>query len=157
MPADYIIDNATWRDLNSIRRLEQICFPKDAWPIWDVLGVLTLPNVVRLKAVQGGELVGFVAADIRPSQNMAWIATIAVSPENRRQGIAKALLKACEARLLTPAVRLYVRASNEAAIRLYLEQGYYEINGHPGYYTDGEDARVFEKQLSLRGKRQSGL
>ena len=44
------IQPATWRDLNSLRHLERLCFPKDAWPLLDLVGVLTLPNVVRLKA-----------------------------------------------------------------------------------------------------------
>ena len=46
-----VIEPATWRDLNALRHLEKVCFPLDAWPLWDLVGVLTLPNVVRLKAM----------------------------------------------------------------------------------------------------------
>ncbi len=145
----YSIQPATWRDLNPVRELEKDCFPLDAWPLWDIIGVLTVPNVVRLKAVVDGRLVGFIAGDIRPSQHMAWIATIGVKPEYRQQGIGTALLRACEERLRSQvaSVRLCVRASNETAIRLYLRQGYEKAGSWPRYYQNGEDATVMEKRL----------
>ena len=90
---------ASWRDLTALRRLEQVCFPKDAWPLWDLVGILTFPNVVRLKAMLDGDMVGFIAADIRPPEGIAWIATIGVLPEQRERGIGSALLEACEAQL----------------------------------------------------------
>ena len=142
------IEPATWRDLNALRHLERVCFPKDAWPLWDLIGVLTLPDVVRLKAVIDGEMVGFVAGDIRPARRMAWIATIAVLPELRGRGIGAALLQACEALLNVPSIRLNVRASNRDAIRFYRVAGYQHIGAWPGYYQDGEDALVMEKQPS---------
>jgi ribosomal-protein-alanine N-acetyltransferase len=143
----FSIEPASWRDLNGLRTLEQVCFPLDAWPLWDLIGVLTLPNVVRLKAVDGEHMVGFIAADLRPPERMAWIAMIGVLPEHRSQGIGAALLEACERRLKQPRVRLNVRISNHTAIRLYQRSGYYEAGVWPRYYHDGEDALIFEKQL----------
>ena len=145
--SDFCIEPASWRDLNAVRRLEQVCFPKDAWPLWDVVGVLSLPNVVRLKAVAGDQVVGFVAGDIRASENMAWIATIGVLPEFRRKGVGAALLKACEERLKVAHVRLSVRESNVGAIRLYERFGYKQVSVWTGYYSDGEDAVIMEKPL----------
>ena len=110
-------------------------------------GVLTLPNVVRLKALVGEQMVGFVAGDIRRGENVAWIATIGVMPEYRRRGIGRALLEACERRLDTSIVRLCVRQTNEAAIGLYEGLGYYQVSIWPGYYQDREDALVLEKKL----------
>jgi ribosomal protein S18 acetylase RimI-like enzyme len=142
-----LIEAATWRDINALRYLEKVCFPKDHWPLWDLVGVLTLPNVVRLKAVQADEMVGFVAGDIRPARREAWIATIAVLPEYRRQGIARDLLQTCEAQLGVPNVRLSVRASNRAAIQLYRSAGYQQAGIWPKYYPGKEDAVIMEKQL----------
>ena len=138
---------ATWRDLNALRQVERVCFPKDAWPIWDLIGVLTLPNVVRLKAVVNDQMVGFIAADIRPSQHMAWIATIGVLPEHRGRGIGTALLEACEQELQVEAIRLNVRLSNHTAIRLYKSLRYQQVGRWPHYYADGEDALIMEKEL----------
>jgi ribosomal-protein-alanine N-acetyltransferase len=134
--------------LNALRYLEQVCFPKDAWPLWDLIGVLTLPNVVRLKAVIDEQMVGFIAGDVRASERMAWIATIGVLPAHRERGIGGMLLEACEARLTVPQVRLNVRTSNEGAIRLYLNRGYRKIGLWPNYYQDGEEALVMEKHLN---------
>jgi ribosomal protein S18 acetylase RimI-like enzyme len=140
------IEPATWRDLSVVRTLEQICFPQDAWPLLDLIGVLTLPNVIRLKAQEDGKLVGFVAADIRRSQDLAWIATIGVLPEFRQQGIATRLLETCETRLEVARIRLSVRASNFTAIRLYTRLGYFRYGTWPRYYSDGEDALILEKE-----------
>ena len=142
-----VIEQSTWRDLNALRRLEQVCFPKDAWPLWDLVAVLTLPNVVRLKAVCQEQMVGLIAADIRHSENLAWIATLGVLPEYRGQGIGAALLAACEGRLAMPRVRLCVRISNQPAIRLYDRCGYQRYEIWRGYYADGEDAIVYQKHL----------
>ncbi|HEX9617019.1 MAG TPA: GNAT family N-acetyltransferase [Anaerolineales bacterium] len=141
------IEPATWRDLNAVRHIEQVCFPQDAWPLWDVIGVLALPNVLRLKAVVGAELAGFVAADIRWGKKEAWIATIGVLPAYRGRGIAAALLNACEEQLQVERIRLCVRYSNTPAIRLYQQQGYTRIDAWRRYYADGEDAIVFEKVI----------
>lgn len=143
-----LIEPATWRDLNMLRQLEKVCFPKDAWPLWDLVGVLTLPNVVRLRAIVDGQMIGFIAGDVRPSERLAWIATIGVLPEYRGRGIGRALLQACEQRLTTPHVRLNVRISNQAAIQLYQTSGYQRGGIWPAYYQDGEDALIMEKELS---------
>ena len=136
---------ATIRDLNALRKLERICFEKDSWPLFDLIAVLTFPDVIRLKAVENGQMVGFVAGDSRPSQGFSWIATIGVLPEYRRQGIGRDLLYACEAQLKTPRLRLSVRASNQAAIALYEKEGYRTTDIWKAYYDDGENAIVMEK------------
>ena len=139
------IISANMRDLNALRKLEKACFEKDAWPLFDLIAVLTFPDVVRLKAVKAGEMVGFVAGDPRPSQGFSWIATIGVLPNHRRQGIGRNLLQACEAQLKTPRLRLSVRASNQAAIHLYEQEGYRTLDIWKAYYNDGENAIVMEK------------
>jgi ribosomal-protein-alanine N-acetyltransferase len=142
-----IVEPATWRDLSPLRSLEKICFPVDVWPLFDMVGVLTFPGVVRLKATQDGVMVGCIAADIRRAQNLAWISTLGVLPAYRRKGIARKLLRECEARLQVPKVRLSVRASNQSALRLYASVGYRQHNIWSRYYSDGEDALVLEKSL----------
>jgi ribosomal-protein-alanine N-acetyltransferase len=134
--------------LNAVRHLEAVCFPQDAWPLWDVIGILTLPNVVRLKAVMGEKVVGFVAGDVHRAEGMAWIATIGVLPECRSRGIGRALLQACEAQISTPRIRLCVRTDNQGAIRLYRQENYQDVGYWYHYYLDGSDALVMEKTVS---------
>lgn len=142
-----LIEPATWHDLNRLRLIEKTCFPQDAWPLWDLIGVLTLPNIIRLKATVHQEMVGFIAGDRRPGEDLAWIATVGVLPEYQRRGIGEALVLACEARLAVSRVRLSVRLSNEGAIRLYDRLGYTRVGAWPDYYADHEDALVMEKQF----------
>jgi ribosomal-protein-alanine N-acetyltransferase len=136
---------ATIRDLNALRRLENVCFEKDAWPLFDLIAVLTFPDVVRLKAVEDHQMVGFIAGDPRPTQGFSWIATVAVLPEYRRKGIGRSLLHACEVQLKTPRLKLSVRASNQVAITLYEQEGYRTMDIWKAYYNDGENAIVMEK------------
>jgi ribosomal protein S18 acetylase RimI-like enzyme len=143
--AGVALESASLRDLGSLRRLEQVCFPKDAWPLLDLIGVLTYPGVVRLKAVTDQQMVGFIAGDIRRLERVAWIATVAVLPEFRRRGIGAALLQACEQRISVKRIRLCVRHSNAVAIRLYERYGYLKVGEWSRYYQDGESALVMEK------------
>jgi ribosomal-protein-alanine N-acetyltransferase len=145
------IETANWHDLGALRQLEQICFPKDAWPLWDLVGILTLPHVIRLKVMVGGQMVGFVAGDLHRKENLAWIATIGVLPDYRRQGIGRALMQTCEQMIGDIPIRLSVRVSNLEAIHLYESLGYRTIGSWIGYYDDGEDATVMEKGVAEAG------
>ncbi|NIP41807.1 MAG: GNAT family N-acetyltransferase, partial [candidate division Zixibacteria bacterium] len=87
------------------------------------------------------------AGETRRRENVAWIATIAVHPDFRRQGIASALLDICESELKTPSVRLTVRKTNTEAIQLYEQRGYHLVGIMREYYGDNEDGIIYEKQL----------
>ena len=137
---------ASLLDLNALHKLEHACFEKDAWPFLDLIAVLSFPEVVRIKAVEDGHMIGFAAGDPHPSEGFSWIATIGVMPEYRRRGIGRELLRECEAKLSTPRIRLSVRASNDGAIRLYEQEGYQRTEVWQNYYNDGEAAIVMEKQ-----------
>lgn len=142
------IQPASLRDLNALRKLEQACFEKDAWSLLDLMAVLTWPDVIRLKAVEGGEMVGFVAGDPRPSQDVGWIATIGVDPRYQHRGIGRALLRACEDQMKFSRSKLTVRMSNDNAISLYEQEGYRTVDIWKQYYNDGEDGLVMEKTLN---------
>ncbi len=141
------IQIASLRDLTALRRLEHVCFEKDAWPLLDLIAVLSWPDVTKLKAVEDGEMVGFVAGDPRPSEGASWIATIGVDPRYQRRGIGRALLRAAEERSKLPRMKLTVRMSNQAAISLYEKEGYRSVDIWKRYYNDGEDGLVMEKVL----------
>ena len=144
------IQTASLRDLGALRRLEQACFEKDAWPLLDLIAVLSWPDVIKLKAVENGEMIGFIAGDPRSSEAATWIATIGVHPRYQRRGIGRALLRACEERAKYPRMKLTVRMSNQGAIALYEKEGYRSVDIWKRYYNDGEDGLVMEKSLSQR-------
>ena len=134
-------------DLNALRKLENESFGRDAWPLFDLVAVLSFSGVIRLKAVEDGQMVGFVAGDPHPRDGWGWIATIAVDSRYRRRGIGRALLHACEENLGVPKSRLTVRISNQNAISMYEKEGYVTTDIWKAYYNDGEDGMVMEKEL----------
>jgi ribosomal-protein-alanine N-acetyltransferase len=144
----YFIEQASWRDLLALSALEKVCFDRDAWPLIELMGVLTFPSVVRMRAVGDGILVGFIAGDPRRRDNTGWILTLGVLPDWRRQGIAKALLSKCEEQLHMPQVKLSVRRSNTAAICLYEKLGYKQVDIWSKYYRGGEDGLVLAKKMT---------
>ncbi|HAV76042.1 MAG TPA: hypothetical protein DCX53_01675 [Anaerolineae bacterium] len=141
------IQTANLLDLNALRRLEKNCFEKDAWPLLDLFAVLTWPEVIRFKVVANDEMIGFAACDPRPSQSVAWIATIGVDRRFQRRGVGRMLLRACEEQVKLPRMKLSVRISNHNAIALYEKEGYQTVDVWGRYYSDDEDALVMEKLL----------
>ena len=79
------------------------------------------------------------------------VLNVAVAPEARRRGTARALMREAERRGLGSGARLAtleVRRSNRAAIELYRSLGYREVGVRPLYYAEeGEDAIVMERDL----------
>jgi len=141
------IETANLLDLGALRHLAHVCFDNDAWPLLDLITVLTWPDVIRLKAVEAGEMIGFIAGDPRQSNGVVWIAIIGVDPRFRRRGVGRALMLACEEQVRLPATKLTVRISNQVAINMYEKLGYHTSDIWRAYYSDGEDGLVMTKKL----------
>lgn len=144
-PEEFSIIPATISDLNQLRELDRVCFEKDQWPLLELVAVLLLPGIIRLKADVDGVMTGFIGGDTHRSEGVGWITTVGVRPEYRRRGIARALMVTCEEQMKMPAVRLSVRRSNLEAQKLYADLGYKYFEVWKGYYSDGEDGLVMEK------------
>ena len=99
------------------------------------------------RAIEEVKMVGFIAVDLRRSQQVAWIATLAVDPEYRKTGIGSELLNVCEGIINLPVIRLSVRQSNQSAIELYRKHDYQQVDIWKSYYKGGDNALIFEKIL----------
>jgi ribosomal-protein-alanine N-acetyltransferase len=150
---NFHIQTASLFDLSALRQLEKVCFPLDAWPLLDLIGALSFPNIVRYKAVLDGEMIGFIAGEVRFPARIGWIATVAVHPDHRRKGIARKMIRMVEEEMGQPRVRLTVRESNTSAINLYQQDGYVQISRWEKYYKGGEDGIVMEKLRSPEFER----
>jgi len=95
-------------------------------------------------AVQGFAVVWLVHDELH-------VLNVAVAPEARRRGVARAILDRVEAEGREQGARiamLEVRRGNAPAIALYRTLGYREVGVRPRYYAeDGEDALVMDKDL----------
>lgn len=84
-----------------------------------------------------------------PAAGEAELLRIAVDPAHRGRGLGRLLLEACQRELAEEGlVHLFleVRVSNAAAIQLYRTCGWKPCGRRPGYYPDGEDAALFQRE-----------
>ena len=137
---------ATEEDFSELHSLAAICFGSE-WTWLNTIGMLTLPGILRFKAVDPltGKIIGFVASEPPNAEAVAWILSVGVSPDYRRMGIAQRLLAVCELASNAMRLRLCVRRSNESAQRLYQHVGYQRVGIWANYYLN-EDALVYEKK-----------
>ena len=141
------IERAGWRDTRALVRLDRRCFkPIDAFAWYEFFELCLWPGVITLKAVAADRIVGFIAGDPRPAEGHTIIVTIGVDPDWQGRGIGGQLLRAVEARSVLARLRLMVRVSNRPALGLYRKLGYAIVDTWRGYYGDGEDAYLMEKE-----------
>ena len=111
--------------------------PDEAWGTAIFAGHLSLPGTFGFVHEAGGVVLARATAD------EAEILTIAVAPEARRRGAARALLRAAIAAAAERgATTLYleVSAANSVARALYVSEGFGQVGKRRGYYEDGTDA-----------------
>lgn len=78
------------------------------------------------------------------------VLNVETAPSHRRRGLATSLLQEAMAwarQNKRSAIWLEVRASNEAAIDLYLKMGFTQISTRACYYADFDDALVMKYTL----------
>ena len=122
--------------------------PDEAWSAAIFAGHLSLPGTFGFVHEAGGIVLARAAAD------EAEILTIAVAPEARRRGVARALLRAAIAAAgARDAATLFleVSAANSIARALYESEGFGQVGKRRGYYEDGTDALVLAKKLQAKG------
>ena len=133
-----------------IAALEARCF-STPWSENSVASELQNPWSLWLAEVQDGKVLGYVGSQMSPPE--ADVMNLAVSPEARRQGLGEKLMKAlCTAlgEKQIESLSLEVRASNEAAIALYMKLGFVQAGRRKEYYVNPrEDALILRKELNL--------
>lgn len=108
-------------------------------------------DTLVLTARDGARLAGF--AIMQFGEERAHLSLLAVEPEYQRQGVARRMLEWLTASALTAgiaSVHLELRATNQAARRFYLAQGYAETARIPGYYRGMETAVRMLRDIRLK-------
>lgn len=100
-------------------------------------------------AEEDNRVVGFVAGTRKPDR-VGHISGIAVEEEYHGSGIGDELLSTVEKKFIKDGmcnITLEVRVSNHKAIRFYEGHEYEHIKIVRGYYSDGEDAILYGKEV----------
>ncbi len=148
--ADVTIRKMSDDDLDVIEELERVSL-KAPWNKKVLTSELhENPCSVILIAEVEGKIAGYL--DFMITFDSATISRVAVFPNYRRHGIARALLEEmnaiCKGQEEPVAwITLEVRPSNVNAVNLYLSSGYEKITIKKAYYDDGEDAIYMMRSL----------
>ncbi len=136
-------------DLDQVMAIEQAVFPSP-WQRSFFLCDANRPLSLALVAESAGRVAGYI---------VAWggeelhVANVAVAPGSRRHGLGCALMRAAEqfgASTGATSVYLEVRRSNAGAQQFYRALGFVPTYVRQGYYENGEDAIVMEKDVTPR-------
>ena len=135
-------------DIPELARLEKICFSQP-WSEKSLEEELDNHIAHFFTAIKGDRIIGYIGTFVVCES--ANISNIAVFPEYRRQGAARALItEACRNSLSLGAqsLSLEVRVSNSEAISLYSSMGFEEVGMRKGFYrAPAEDALILTKEL----------
>ncbi len=124
---------ASSADLRAIARIQRSSPTAAQWPPEDYL------RYVCLVAAVGREVAGF--AVLRRTGGEYELLNLAVAPERRRRGIGRRLVAAALEKAAGP-VYLEVRASNEAARKLYEACGFRPVGIRENYYRNPTESAI---------------
>lgn len=133
--------------IDGIANIENICF-SNPWSKDDIAAQIDNKTSHFLVALIDDKVVGYMGLQIFSGEG--YVTNVAVLPEYRGRGIAKALIeKQFENEM--DFITLEVRESNTAAISLYIKMGFEKIGVRPNFYSNPNENAIimtkhFEKQ-----------
>lgn len=140
-------------DMAAVAELEARCF-SSPWGEEHLRAALTSPHFSAYGIKGQGRLYAYISLSLVPGE--IEVLNIATRPEQRRRGLARALLvRALKA--AAPAAKqgygvrvfLEVRMGNAPALGLYRSLGFAQVGMRKGYYRDtGEDALILSVDLA---------
>lgn len=143
-----IIVNITAAHIPQIAKLEKECFSLP-WSEKSLSEELENPDSHFICALEDETVLGYIG--VQEICGEAYITNIAVFAEYRGRGAGRALLKnACDGakKRNCEFITLEVRKSNEAAISLYVSEGFEQAGIRKNFYSDPtEDGIIYTKNF----------
>lgn len=136
------------RQLDRILRIERSSFGAEAWPRRYFLELYGECGAFFVVAKVSGRIAGYAVACTE--KRNAEIASLAVYPDYRRQGIARRLMHYTLGKLRRAGIRrveLMVRTGNTAGAELYRSLGFRRVRHVPEYYEDGGDGFLMVRAI----------
>ena len=145
--------DGTADDIGAMYGLDLLCFDDPfRFDLGSMRRYATHPKAIVVVAEVDGGMCGFIVVNPgrRQALRAAYVTTLDVHPEYRRQVIARSLLVEAERRAAATgavAMQLHVFAGNLGAIQFYAAAGYEQILLTPDFYAPGLDAWLLAKSL----------
>ena len=153
------VREASAADLTKVIMINRRCLPENYTYFFFNSILQNYPRTFLVAEVDG-DIAGYVMCRVERGfsklsklnlTRLGHVISIAVLPEYRRRGIAKALLtramKVLKEEYGCEEVYLEVRVSNQPAISLYRKLGFEIVKISRRYYVDGEDAYIMARRL----------
>jgi len=131
-----------------VLRIERASFGAEAWPRAYFLEMYRDCRDFFVVAKVRGRIAGYAVACTE--KRSAEIASLAVHPDYRRQGVGDALMRHTLRALRAAGVRrveLMVRTGNTAGAQLYRALGFRRVRLEPHYYEDGGDGFLMARAI----------
>ncbi len=139
----------TEADLDTVIELEKAIFPHP-WRRSFFLSDINRPQGLSVVAEETGVILGYAVAWGTEETHLA---NLAVSEVERGKGVGGKLLDevlAFARRSNAGSVYLEVRVSNTIARKFYSERGFVPTYLRKGYYENGEDAVIMEREVETQ-------
>lgn len=135
----------TEKYLDDVYEIEKLCF-SNPWSKEDLEKQIDSVTSHFLVADIDGRAVGYMGLQIFTGEG--YVTNVAVLPEYRGQGIAKALITE-QMKNEMDFITLEVRESNTPAISLYAKMGFENVGIRPKFYTNPtENAIIMTRNLA---------
>jgi len=146
-----MIRPAELSDLDALAALEGRCFEADRLDRSSLRHALASLTLLGLVDEDEERVRGYVLLRFRRQSTQVRILSLAVDPQARRRGVARALLEQVEAAARDGGATelvLELREDNAAALALYRSLGFDQTGTLLAYYHDKSDALRLSKPLS---------
>lgn len=134
--------------LERVRRIERDSFA-NPWAEEEFRRVLEDDSLLCLGLCWDGDLIGYAVGQVEGPE--FHLVSLAIAPQRRRQGWGRFLLRQVLVRVRARGCggcHLEVRASNQAALGLYCQEGFRQVARWSAYYVrPREDALVMQRGL----------
>lgn len=132
-------------DYEILEKLEQECFPTEAWNREQILSHhKAQSSLLCFRENQTSEPIGYLI--YMENSFEIEILRIAVLPDFQKMGFAEKLLNFLESLANGREILLEVKRENFPAIRLYEKKGFINFAVRKRYYPDGKDAILMKKE-----------
>lgn len=133
------------KDLDRILEIERKSFE---YPYSREIFEDYISNDFFLIAEVNSKIIGYILAEKRDGEGV--VISIAVSPENRLQGVGTSLMETVQKKMDVERFFLIVRESNRGAQIFYDELGFSKITKIEEYYQNDEDGILMQKSIKKK-------